>query len=158
MGKQLFTKFDIRWGYKNHRVREQDQFKAVFKTIFGTYIPQVVYFGLKNAPPFFQRMMAKEFQPLMQKYKAYLSNYLDDWIIATPGGEEGLALHRWITHKFLDLMECLSYFLKLGKCEFECPSVEFLGWLIIQEGAVVDLSKAARLSCWPRQLRNVKEV
>jgi hypothetical protein len=37
--------------------------------------------------------MAKEFQPLMQKYKAYLSNYLNDWIIATLGEEEGLALH-----------------------------------------------------------------
>jgi hypothetical protein len=157
-GKQLFTKFDIRWGYKNHWVREQDQFKAAFKTIFGTYIPQVVYFGLKNAPPFFLRMMAKEFQPLMQKYKAYLSNYLDDWIIATLGGEEGLALHCWITHEFLDLMEHLSYFLKLRKCEFERPSMEFLGWLITQEGVAVDLSKAAGLSCWPRQLRNVKEV
>ena len=90
-------------------------------------------------------MMAKEFQPLMQKYEAYLSNYLDYWIIATLEGEEGLALHRWITHKFLDLMEHLSYFLKLGKCEFKCPSIEFLGWLITQEGVAVDLSKATRL-------------
>jgi len=75
-------------------------------------------------------MMAKEFQPLMQKYEAYLSNYLDDWIIATLGGDKGLALHHQITHKFLDLMECLLYFLKLRKCEFEHPSMEFLGWLI----------------------------
>ena len=111
-GKQLFTKFDIRWGYKNHQINERDQFKAAFKTVFGTYIPRVVYFGLKNAPPFFQRMMAKEFQSLTQKYDAYLSNYLDDWIIATPGGAEGLALHRQITHEFLDLMEHLSYFLE----------------------------------------------
>jgi hypothetical protein len=157
-GKQLFTKFDIRWGYKNHRINERDQFKAAFKTVFGTYIPRVVYFSLKNAPPFFQRMMAKEFQSLMQKYDAYLSNYLDDWIIATPGGAEGLALHRQITHEFLDLMEHLSYFLKLRKCEFERPSVEFLGWLVTPKGVAVDLSKAAGLARWPRQLRNVKEV
>src|SRR6266851_10037972 len=103
-------------------------------------------------------MMAKEFQPLMQKYEAYLSNYLNNWIIATPGGDKGLALHHQITHEFLDLMERLSYFLKLGKCEFECPSMEFLGWLITQDGVAVDLSKAARLSCWPCELRNVKEV
>jgi hypothetical protein len=92
-GKQLFTKFDICWGYKNHRLREAHQTKATFKTIFGTYIPKVIYFGLKNAPPFFQQMMAREFQSLMQQYEPYLLNYLDDWIIATPGGEEGLALH-----------------------------------------------------------------
>jgi len=73
----IFTKVDIRWGYKNHCIKE-DQYKAAFKTVFGTFIPRVVYFGLKNAPPFFQCMMAKEFAPLLQKYKPYLSNYLDD--------------------------------------------------------------------------------
>jgi len=158
MGKQLFTKFDIRWGYKNHWIREADQYKAAFKTMFGTYIPRVVYFGLKIAPPFFQRMMAKEFQLLMRQYEPYLSNYLDDWIIATPGGVEGLALHRKITHQFLDLLEKLSYFLKLGKCEFKRTSVEFLGWLITPEGITIDPSKAAGLAKWPRQLRNVREV
>jgi hypothetical protein len=153
--KSLFTKFDIRWGYKNHRIKEGDQYKAAFKTVFGTYIPRMVYFGLKNAPPFFQRMMAKEFQPLMRQYEPYLSNYLDDWIIATPGGEEGLALYWRITHQFLDLMKKLSYFLKLGKCEFECSSIEFLGWLVMTEGITVDPSKAAGLAKWPHQLRNV---
>jgi len=103
-GKQIFTKFDIRWGYKNHRIRQGDQHKAAFKTVFGTYIPHVIYFGLKNAPPFFQRMMAKEFHPLMSQYEPYLSNYLNNWIITTPGGEEGLALHQKITYEFLDLL------------------------------------------------------
>jgi hypothetical protein len=86
-----------------------------------------VYFSLKNAPPFFQRMMAQEFAPIIRKYKAHLSNYLDNWIVATPGGDEGLHLHRQIMHEFLDIMERLSYSLKLRKCEFEQPEVEFLG-------------------------------
>ena len=92
--KWIFTKFDIRWGYKNHWIKEADQYKAAFKMVFGTYIPRVVYFGLKNAPPLFQHMMAREFQPLMWQYEPYLSNYYDDWIITTPGGKEGLELHR----------------------------------------------------------------
>jgi len=50
-------------------------------------------------------MMACEFAPLIQKYEQYLSNYLDDWIVATPEGEEGLRLHRRIMHEFLDLIE-----------------------------------------------------
>jgi hypothetical protein len=158
MGKQLFTKFNIRWGYKNHWIQEANQYKAAFRTVFGTYIPRVVYFGLKNVPPFFQRMMAKEFQPLMRQYEPYLSNYLDDWIIATPGGSEGLVLHQKITHQFLDLLEKLSYFLKLRKCEFECTSVEFLRWLITPEGITIDPSKAAGLAKWPQQLCNVREV
>ncbi len=118
--------------------------------MFGTYIPYVIYFGLKNAPLFFQQMMSHEFQPLIQKYEPYLSNYLDNWIIATPGGKEGSALHRQITHEFLKLLQKLLYFLKLGKCEFEQSSIEFLGWLVTQEGITVNPSKAEGLARWPR--------
>jgi hypothetical protein len=41
---------------------------------------------------------------LIHQYKPYLSNYLDDWIIAMLDGEEGLALHREIIHAFLNLL------------------------------------------------------
>ena len=91
-------------------------------------------------------MMAREFAPLIQRYEPYLSNYLDDWIVTTLGGEEKLKLHQCIMHEFLDLMEKLSYFLKLSKCEFECTKVEFLGWLITGDGITVDPSKAAGLA------------
>ena len=55
--KTLFSKFDIQWGYNNIRIAKTDQYKVAFKTKHGTFIPQVMYFGLKNTPPFFQRMM-----------------------------------------------------------------------------------------------------
>jgi len=61
-------------------------------------------------------------------------------------------------HDFLDLMEKLSYFLKLGKCEFEKSSVEFLGWLVTKEGVTVDPSKAVGLAEWPCKLHNLKEL
>ena len=77
-GKEIFTKMDIRWGYKNHHIKTEDQYKVAFKTVFEMYIPRVVYFSLKNAPSFFQRLMAREFASIIQKYKPYLSNYLDD--------------------------------------------------------------------------------
>ena len=140
---------DIYWGYKNHRLKKEDQYKATFKMVYETYIPRVVYFGLKNAPPFFQRMMAHEFAPIISKYEYYLSNYLDNWIVATPGEEEGLMLHHHIMHKFLDLMEKLLYFLKLGKCKFKQLAIEFLGWLITCDRITVDPSKAAGLVEWP---------
>ena len=52
--KTLFSKFDIRWGYNNIWIAKEDQYKVAFKTKDGTFIPQVMYFGLMNAPPFFQ--------------------------------------------------------------------------------------------------------
>jgi hypothetical protein len=83
---------------------------------------------------------------------------LDNWIIAMPGGEDGLELHQQITHKFLDLLQHLSYFLKLGKCEFKHPHVEFLGWLVTLKGVIVNLSKVVGLTKWPCQLCNIKEL
>jgi hypothetical protein len=53
-GGELFSKFDMRWGYKNLRIKEDNRPKAAFKTVFGTYIPNVTYFSLTNAPPVFQ--------------------------------------------------------------------------------------------------------
>ena len=49
-GGKLFSKFDLRWGYKNIRIKPGDRHKAAFKTTFGVYIPNVTYFGLTNAP------------------------------------------------------------------------------------------------------------
>ena len=57
-GKGIFSKMNIRWGYKNHLIKKEDQYKVAFKMVYGTYIPRVVYFSLRNAPPFFQWMMA----------------------------------------------------------------------------------------------------
>ena len=59
-GGELFSKFDLRWGYKNLRIKEEDQPKAAFKTIFRTYIPRVTYFGLTNAPPMFQQVIHQD--------------------------------------------------------------------------------------------------
>src|SRR6266403_3331481 len=88
-GKSLFSKFDIRWGYNNIRIKEEDRYKAAFKTRQGTFIPQVMYFGLMNAPPFFQRVMHRDFRPLLQRFPENLGNYMDDWWIATKGDESG---------------------------------------------------------------------
>ncbi len=38
-GRSLFTKFDIRWGYNNIRIKEGDEWKAAFKTPKGLFEP-----------------------------------------------------------------------------------------------------------------------
>ena len=51
----LFSKFDVRTGYNNIHIKEEDQFKAAFKTPIATFIPTVMTFGFCNAPFIFQR-------------------------------------------------------------------------------------------------------
>ena len=53
----LFTKFNIRWGYNNICIREEDQWKAAFITPLGLFEPTVMFFGFCNAPSTFQAFM-----------------------------------------------------------------------------------------------------
>ena len=141
--KTHFFKFDIRWGYNNIWITKENQYKAAFKTKLGMFIPQVMYFGLKNAPPFFQRMMHCDFRELLQRYLENLRNYIDNWWIATENTSEETALHWKITHEFLDQMEKKSYFLKVSKTKFEEPQMEILGWQVGARGICIDPSKVA---------------
>ena len=49
----LFTKFDVRWGYNNIRIKEGDEWKAAFLTPEGLFEPTVMFFGLTNSPATF---------------------------------------------------------------------------------------------------------
>ena len=89
-GKTLFTALDIRWGYHNIRICEEDQWKVAFKTPYGLFKPKVMFFGLFNSPPTFQQFMDCIFAPLKQKYPGLLFIYMDDILIATG---ENLKLH-----------------------------------------------------------------
>src|SRR5712675_3610309 len=98
---RLFSKFDVRAGYNNIRIADEDQHKAVFKTPIGTFIPTVMTFGFCNAPSIFQRAMNRDLAPLKQKYPDNFSNYMDDVAIGTDDSPGGKELHRHIIHEFL---------------------------------------------------------
>ena len=77
----LFTKFDIRWGYNNVRIKDGDQWKAAFITNKGLFEPTVMFFGLTNSPATFQTMMNIIFANEMAQ--GWLTVYMDDMMIAT---------------------------------------------------------------------------
>src|ERR1700689_301414 len=154
-GKKLFTKFDIRWGYNNIRIREEDQWKAAFKTPFGLFQPCVMFFGLTNSPATFSRAMNRMFRHLIDKYPQELFVYMDDILIAT--GDD-LSRHRQIVHDVLDLLEEESYFLKPSKCEFEKTEIEYLGIIVNGDHIKISPVKADGLKDWPRELKTLKEV
>ena len=53
----MFTKLDLRWGYNNVRIKEGDEWKAVFTMYIGAYEPTVMYFRLTNSSATFQMIM-----------------------------------------------------------------------------------------------------
>jgi RNase H-like domain found in reverse transcriptase/Reverse transcriptase (RNA-dependent DNA polymerase) len=151
----LFTVLDIRWGYNNIQIRPKDRHKAAFQTPYGLYQPNVMYFGLMNSPPTFQKTMDRLFRPLKDKYPGMLFVYMDDILIATTND---LPLHRRIIHDVLDLLEAESFFLKPSKCKFKWSSIDYLG-IIVSNGAIsINLTKRDGLATWLEQLATVKQV
>ena len=51
--KKVFMKIDLRWGYNNVRIKEGDEWKAVFSMPEGSFEPTVMFFGLTNSPAMF---------------------------------------------------------------------------------------------------------
>jgi hypothetical protein len=53
----LFTKFDVRWGYNNVCIKDEDKWKAAFLTPEGLFEPTVMFFGLTSSPTTFQMII-----------------------------------------------------------------------------------------------------
>jgi Reverse transcriptase (RNA-dependent DNA polymerase) len=77
----LFSKFDVRWGYHNIRIKAEDQWKAAFITNEGLFEPRVMFFGLTNSPATFQTMMNAIFAEELRQ--DWLTIYMDDILVHT---------------------------------------------------------------------------
>jgi hypothetical protein len=83
-GMELFSKFDVRWGYNNLRIRPEDQWKGAFKTRRGLFEPKVMFFGMSNSPGSFQRFINHILEPWYKKWGWKKGkNYMDDIGIGT---------------------------------------------------------------------------
>ena len=153
----IFTKFDVRWGYNNVRIKDGDQWKAAFKTCYGLFEPTVMFFGLTNSPATFQAMMDHIFRPLIDKHApmgTVIRVYMDDIIIGTSSTETN---HTLAVHDVLNLLEEHDLFLKPEKCTFHAPRVDYLG-VILEKGVTrMDPIKISGITNWPIP-KKVKDV
>jgi RNase H-like domain found in reverse transcriptase/Reverse transcriptase (RNA-dependent DNA polymerase)/Integrase zinc binding domain/Chromo (CHRromatin Organisation MOdifier) domain len=159
-GCSLYTKFDIRWGYNNVRIKEGDEWKAAFITNEGLFEPTVMFFGLTNSPATFQTMMNSIFSE--EVAERWMTIYMDDMAIHTKRQENETELQHILRHRsyvcrVLTKLQENNLFLKPEKCTFEQPSIEFLG-VRVSEGSVhMDDVKVEKVRKWLPP-KNVTEV
>jgi hypothetical protein len=124
-GMELFSKFDVRWGYNNIQIHETDQWKSTFKTHRGLYEAKVMFFGMCNLPTAFQQFMNAILEPWYQKWgRKREKNYMDDIGISTSLADK--ATHIEMVHDLFNILATHGLHLKLSKSIFLQLQMDFL--------------------------------
>nr|GEY96709.1 putative reverse transcriptase domain-containing protein [Tanacetum cinerariifolium] len=123
----VYSKIDLRSGYHQLRVREEDIPKTTFTTRYGHYEFQVMLFGLTNAPAVFMDLMNRVCKPYLDKFVIV---FIDDILIYSKNKQE----HEEHLKLILELLKKKELYAKFSKCEFWIPKVQFLGHVIDSQG------------------------
>ncbi|GKE53050.1 putative reverse transcriptase domain-containing protein, partial [Tanacetum coccineum] len=84
-GSSVYSKIDLRSGYHQLRVRDEDIPKKAFRTRYGHYEFQVMSFGLTNAPTVFMDLMNRVCKPYLDKFMII---FIDDILIYSKSKEK----------------------------------------------------------------------
>ncbi|GKD61711.1 putative reverse transcriptase domain-containing protein [Tanacetum coccineum] len=140
-GSRVYSKIDLRFGYHQLRVREEDIPKTAFRTRYGHYEFQVMPFGLTNAPAIFMDLMNRV-------YKLYLHRFvivfIDDILIYSKSRKE----HEGHLKLILKLLNEEKLYAKFSKCECWLSKVQFLGHVIDIERIHIDPAKIEAIKDW----------
>ncbi|GJV58940.1 putative reverse transcriptase domain-containing protein [Tanacetum coccineum] len=133
-GSSVYSKIDLRSGYHQLGVRDEDIPKTASRTRYGHYEFQVMPFGLTNAPAVFMDLMNRVCKPYLDKFVIV---FIDDILIYSRNKEEYVNHLRII----LELLKKEKLYAKFSKCDFWIRIVQFLGHLIDSQGLHVDPAK-----------------
>ncbi|GJS21087.1 putative reverse transcriptase domain-containing protein [Tanacetum coccineum] len=140
-GAKWFSKIDLRLGYHQLKVREEDIPKTAFRTRYGNYEFIVMPFGLTNAPAIFMDLINRVCRPMLDKSIIVI---IDDILVYSKSKEE----HEVHLREVLETLRKERLYAKFSKCEFWLQEVQFLGHVINSKGLKVDPTKIEAVMNW----------
>jgi hypothetical protein len=85
IGAQVFSKIDLRSGYHQIKIREEDIPKTAFSTRYGLYEYLVMTFGLTNTLAHFMYLMNSVF---MEELDKFVVVFIDDILVFSKSKKE----------------------------------------------------------------------
>ncbi|GKC78138.1 putative reverse transcriptase domain-containing protein, partial [Tanacetum coccineum] len=140
-GSSMYFKIDLRSGYHQLRIKEEDIPITAFRTQYGHFEFQVMSFGLTNAPAVFMDLMNRVCKPYLDKFVIV---FIDDILIYSKNDEE----HEKHLRIILVLLKEEKLYAKFLKCDFWLDLVQFLGYVIDRSGVHVDPAKIEAIKSW----------
>ncbi|GBG71634.1 hypothetical protein CBR_g9050 [Chara braunii] len=141
-GAQFFSKLDLKSGYHQLEIREEDRYKTAFKTRYGHFEWLVMSFGLTNAPTTFQAAMTTEFRQMLDRFVLI---YLDDILVYSRSLDE----HVEHLCTVLERLRQAKYKANRDKCEFAQQELEYLGHYVTPQGIRPLADKIEAIRVWP---------
>ncbi|GJS20139.1 putative reverse transcriptase domain-containing protein [Tanacetum coccineum] len=138
---QFFSKIDLRLGYHQLRVHEDDIPKTAFRTRYRHFEFTIMPFGLTNTLAVFMDLTNRVCRPYLDKFVIV---FLDDILIYSKTRKEHVEHLRLV----LGLLKKEKLYAKFSKCEFWLREVQFLGHVINGNGIHVDPSKIKAVKNW----------
>ncbi|KAJ0857320.1 putative nucleotidyltransferase, Ribonuclease H [Helianthus annuus] len=140
-GAKCFSKIDLRSGYHQLRIQEEDIPKTAFRTRYDHYEFVVMPFGLTNAPAVFIDLINRVCKPFLDRFVIV---FIDDVLIYSKSKAE----HAQHLRLVLELLQGNQLYAKFSKCEFWLEEVQFLGHLVNSQGIHVDPAKIEAVKSW----------
>ena len=140
-GAMVFSKLDLRFGYHQIRMREEDIEKTAFKTHERHYEYLVMPFGLTNTPTF-QSLMNEVFKPYLRRFVLI---FFDDILIYNKGLEE----HEKHLTTVLQTLANHKLYARMSKCVFAANEVEYLRHVISRQKVQTNPKKIKAMKDWP---------
>lgn len=150
VGAIVFSKVDLRAGYRQIKMLAGDKRKTAFRTHNGHYKFLVMSFGLTNAPVTFQSLMNDIFRRHLRKFILVFFNNILVYSLILEKHVEQLQI-------VFVILKNRSLFAKRTKCVFGSSQVEYLSHVITKTRVAANPHKIQAIVNWSLP-RNIKQL
>src|SRR5271156_2911995 len=149
-GSNIFSVMDLKSAYHNIQLDEESKLKTSLSTRRGTYMFNVLPFGVRNAQSIFSKVLQ---MALSEHTFKYCAAFIDDILVYNKNVDD----HIECLDKIMNSLQKHGFKLNHKKCKIVQKQVKFLGHIISPNYFRSDPDKLEIIKTWPSPI-NQKQL